>query len=86
MKLIEDELIGKGYSAEIVIGAPEFSLFSQIKELAKLAAKSPSTKDIIHFTTDIEWQTNESPSDIKKMLDFSFNKMLFTILEDQLVQ
>ena len=54
MKLIEDELIGRGYWSEIVIGAPKFSLFPYIKEMAKLAAKSSSTKDIIHFTIDIQ--------------------------------
>ena len=74
MKLIEDELNGKGYSAEIVIGAPEFSSFPYIKELEKLAAKNSSAKDIIHFTIDIQWQNDKSPSDLKRILDFSFNE------------
>ena len=67
--MIEDELIGKGFSAEIVIGASKFSSFPYIKEVAKLAAKNPLTKGIIHFTIDME-----SAIDTKKRLDFSFNK------------
>ena len=69
MKLIEDELIRKEYLGQIVIGAPKFISFPYIEELAKLAAKNPLTKDIIHFTIDME-----SASDTKKRLDFPFNK------------
>ena len=62
-------MIGKGYSAEIVIGASYFSSFPYIKEVAKLAAKNSLTKRITHFTFD-----TESTIDTKKWLDFSLNK------------
>ena len=46
-------MVGKGYSAEIVIVALYFNSFLYIEELAKLAAENPLTLKI-HFTIDME--------------------------------
>lgn len=66
VSLLEKHLFRAGFQGSVVIGAPGFSTYKYIEEIAKT---SSPYKNRIHFT--IDW---EDMSATKQILDFANNK------------